>query len=330
MLNVQYVKEGTIQNSFTSTVVNNYARHILFLQRSVHARYKYYYILYSSYRISIMYRQTPLQVAGLVLLILCNYIACVSAFLSTSNSPLIQQSQFHEHHQHNGFSRIKKKTYEIRGGDLGAFPVPSTAAITTIGGGVTKFYRCFPVIAGFLTCSTKAMVADTLAQYRDVCTTKFNIRRNIAMVLYSGTVLGIGCEIMYNRVFPILFGNEHTLIRAIKMTLFDAFINAPFFYLPPAYITQALLYKYPIRDAIQKYITDVKENGLLRKYWSLWVPMSLMNFLIVPPHFRVAFVALVSFFWMIILSTVANNEQEDPASCPLEPEPAMKNPRALD
>jgi hypothetical protein len=279
-----------------------------------------------------MYRQTPLQVAGFVLLILCNNITCVSAFLSTSNSPLVQQSQSQSHaHQHNGLSsRIKKKTYTIRGGELDALPVPSAAAITTIGGSVSKFYRCFPIIAGCLTCATKAMLADSLAQYRDVCETKFNVRRNIAMVLYSGTVLGIGCEIMYNRVFPILFGLEHTLIRSIKMTLFDALINAPFFYLPPAYITQALLYKYPIREAIQKYITDVKENGLLKKYWSLWVPVSFMNFTIVPAHFRVAFVALVSFFWMIILSTVANKEQTDPDSCSLKPEPKMKNPRALD
>jgi protein Mpv17 len=38
----------------------------------------------------------------------------------------------------------------------------------------------------------------------------------------------------------------------------------------------------------------------------LWIPVSIVNFLFVPEHFRVAFVAVVSFFWMIILSLIAN------------------------
>ena len=138
------------------------------------------------------------------------------------------------------------------------------------------------------------------------------------MVLYSGTVLGVSCEIMYNRLFPLIFGTEASLARAIKMTAFDAFINAPLLWLWPAYVTQALVYGYPKRQAIQKYITDVKENGLLKKYWSLWIPVSMINFNFVPPHFRIAFVAFISFFWMIILSMVANKET-DPGTCVVDP-----------
>lgn len=204
---------------------------------------------------------------------------------------------------------------------LAALPLPNVA----------KFYKAFPLIAGFLTASTKAAMADSMAQFRDVCTTKFDARRNLAMVLYSGCVLGVSCEIMYNRIFPIIFGGgvEGSAVMALKMTLFDGFVNAPILWLPPAYIAQALVYGYPKRDAIKKYITDVKENGLLKKYWSLWLPVSMINFLLIPAHFRIAFVAAVSFFWMIILSVVANNDQ-DVDSCPVEPEPTMLNPRALD
>jgi len=89
------------------------------------------------------------------------------------------------------------------------------------------------------------------------------------------------------------------------------------------------VYRYPKRQAIAKYITDVKENGLLTKYWSLWLPATMINFCFVPPHFRILFVASISFFWMVILSIVANNDK-DVESCPLEPEPVMLNPRALD
>ena len=153
------------------------------------------------------------------------------------------------------------------------------------------------------------------------------------MVLYSGSVLGLLCSLMYNRIFPLIFGgggDTNPLVLAIKMTLFDGFINAPLIWLPPAYIAQAIIYRYPKREAIEKYITDVRENGLLKKYWSLWLPASLANFLFVPPHFRVAFVAGVSFFWMIVLSLVANKTDQDVESCPVEPEPRLLAPRAMD
>lgn len=211
---------------------------------------------------------------------------------------------------------------------LAATPLLGIAAV---GSSIAKFYKAFPLVAGFLTCSTKAGIADSMAQYRDVCTTKFNPKRNLAMVLYSGTVLGMMCEIMYNTLFPLMFGTgEKSLLKAVKMTLFDGFVNAPFLWLPPAYIAQAIVYRYPKRDAIQKYITDVKENGLLTKYWSLWLPMSLINFMFVPDHFRIVFVAMVSFFWMVILSIVSNKNAQDVESCPVELEPRMMNPRALD
>lgn len=186
--------------------------------------------------------------------------------------------------------------------------LPHAGKFSAIGTGIGKFYKASPLIACFLTASTKACFADSMAQYRDATTTKFDIKRNLAMILYSGTILGLFCSVMYNQLFPILFAGEtNPVLLAIKMALFDGFINAPLLWLPPAYIAKALIYNKPKREALQKYVRDVRENGLLKKYWSLWLPASLTNFLFVPPHFRVAFVAGVSFFWMILLSVVANS-----------------------
>jgi len=284
-----------------------------------------------------IHRQHRLRVATLLMLLL----GTVSAFAPTSPSlavptsssrhvfgPIQQTKVSHVKFSQSGVSTCNNGLSSTALA-ASAIPLPKLAVI---GVTIAKFYKTYPIIAGFCTASTKACLADCLAQYRDVCETKFNFKRNLAMVLYSGTILGVSCEIMYNRIFPLIFGPnpvEKSVARAVKMTLFDGFINAPFFWLPPAYIAQALIYGYPKREAIKKYITDVKENGLLKKYWSLWLPMTMINFLFMPAHFRVAFVAGVSFFWMIILSIVANKEQ-DPDSCPVEPEPQMKNPRAFD
>mmetsp|Transcript_12479 Transcript_12479/g.26565 ORF Transcript_12479/g.26565 Transcript_12479/m.26565 type:complete len:294 (-) Transcript_12479:172-1053(-) len=289
------------------------------------------------------YHQSRSRITTIFLLVLLGTIpSCISAFLSITpkTSPLsigpsapsfstrhvpIPKSFDIGNHIISTSGRNGRGNHGASSTALSALPLPKIATIA-------KFYKAFPIVAGFLTASTKAAFADSMAQYRDVCTTKFDVRRNLAMVLYSGTILGVSCEIMYNRIFPLLFGvagAEKDILLAMKMTLFDGFVNAPLLWLPPAYIAQALVYRYPKRQALQKYVVDVKENGLLKKYWSLWLPMSMINFLLIPTHFRVAFVAAVSFFWMVILSVVANKEQ-DVESCPVEPEPAMLNPRALD
>eukprot|EP00584_Thalassiosira_punctigera_P009880 CAMPEP_0172533360 /NCGR_PEP_ID=MMETSP1067-20121228/6092_1 /TAXON_ID=265564 ORGANISM="Thalassiosira punctigera, Strain Tpunct2005C2" /NCGR_SAMPLE_ID=MMETSP1067 /ASSEMBLY_ACC=CAM_ASM_000444 /LENGTH=287 /DNA_ID=CAMNT_0013317995 /DNA_START=60 /DNA_END=923 /DNA_ORIENTATION=- len=286
---------------------------------------------------SALHRQCRSGVAAVLLaLFLGTSLHSTSAFLSvapkTSSSLVPQSSSRHVplHKSPDICHRAGNRSGS--GGNNGGSPTALSALPVPNLSSVAKFYKTFPIVAGFLTASTKACFADSLAQYRDVCTTKFDVRRNLAMVLYSGCILGATCEVMYNRIFPLIFGAttpETGLALAVKMTLFDGFLNAPLLWLPPAYIAQALVYRYPKRDAIRKYVTDVRENGLLKKYWSLWLPASLINFCFVPAHFRILFVASVSFFWMIILSIVANNDQ-DVESCPLEPEPAMLNPRALD
>eukprot|EP00581_Thalassiosira_minuscula_P010515 CAMPEP_0183710724 /NCGR_PEP_ID=MMETSP0737-20130205/6387_1 /TAXON_ID=385413 /ORGANISM="Thalassiosira miniscula, Strain CCMP1093" /LENGTH=254 /DNA_ID=CAMNT_0025939053 /DNA_START=159 /DNA_END=923 /DNA_ORIENTATION=+ len=252
-----------------------------------------------------MIRSTLRPGMAAVLLVLCGNAIDVSAFRSTPTArPRIArhpapkiETPLQIRHASKGLSASSSA--------LSAFALPSAAVV---GAGVANFYKGSPLVAGFLTASTKAAVADSTAQYRDTATTKFDIRRNISMALYSGLVLGILVELMYNNVFPRMFAPQgSSLVRALKMTFFDAFINAPFLWLPPAYIAKAMVYRNSKREAIRKYITDVKEYGLLKKYWSLWLPMTMINFLFVPEHFRVAFVASVSFFWMIILSVVANN-----------------------
>jgi protein Mpv17 len=221
--------------------------------------------------------------------------------------------------------------------------LPAAAAVprrlAVVGSAVGAFYKSYPALASFLTAAILAAAADGYAQHADECVKKFDAKRNVAMILYSGIVSGVCVEFMYSSVFPIIFGADGAggggMHRAIRMTLFDECVNAPLLWLPPAYVAQAVVYRTSKRSAMRKYLTDVREHGLLTKYWSLWIPMSIINFSVVPLHFRVAFVAVVSFFWMIILSVVANRSSDiggdlDEAPrekiCPTEPSPI--NPRA--
>ena len=192
---------------------------------------------------------------------------------------------------------------------------PKTTALQMSLSDVSDFYAQNPLQAAVLTCGVKASVADGIAQIRALAdgarSNKWQIddlefRRNIAYVLYGGIFIGALCHYEYDVLFPILFGTEHSLWTSLQEVLFDNFVSGPLVWLPPAYIIKAVVYDYPLQEGLQKYINDVKNEGLLEKYWSIWIPAQGISFTVVPDHLRVVFMASVSFFWFILFSTVAS------------------------
>eukprot|EP00985_Skeletonema_marinoi_P005573 scaffold2427_cov153-Skeletonema_marinoi.AAC.2 len=132
-----------------------------------------------------------------VLLLACSLAgSTTSAFTTPSRGgSLLHQtpSRYDPSHQ-DLFTRPRGRSHTTtsskRHTELSAALLPP-GKFTAIGMGIGKFYKASPLIAGFLTASTKASFADSMAQYRDTGTTKFDIKRNLAMVLYSGTILGL-------------------------------------------------------------------------------------------------------------------------------------------
>lgn len=60
----------------------------------------------------------------------------------------------------------------------------------------------------------------------------------------------------------------------------------------------------------RRYAADAKKD-LLLKYWALWTPASTATFSVVPPEYRIEFIAAVSFVWLIVLSSITSREEGD-------------------
>lgn len=159
-------------------------------------------------------------------------------------------------------------------------------------------------------------------------TSKLNIdweaRRNFAYVLYGGIFVGLMSQVEYSMVFPALFGTEKTVAITTAKVFFDNLLVAPTVWLPPAYFIKAWVYgtddgstttaKGIFEEGLAKYITDVRDNGLLWKYWTIWFPAQSISFSVIPDHLRVAFMASISFFWFILFSTVSSQGDGEAAS----------------
>uniref|UniRef100_A0A7S4MGE0 Uncharacterized protein n=1 Tax=Odontella aurita TaxID=265563 RepID=A0A7S4MGE0_9STRA len=207
------------------------------------------------------------------------------------------------------------------GSDTDPTSLISSASFSTIASVINTFYRTSPLLAAFLTCGANASAADIVAQKRASIVAAdpnnenkhcrpIEKRRTLAFLLYGGLYQGVAQEFLYNRFLPKLFGVGTAPPAVIGKVLFDMLVLTPFLCLPVAYLVKSMVYQRPLSDAWERYSYDVREAGLLKKFWCLWGPVQCLTFGIVPEHFRVSFVSSVSFFWLIVLSTISSGKSD--------------------
>lgn len=118
-------------------------------------------------------------------------------------------------------------------------------------------------------------------------------------------------QIIFNEVFPLIFGTGTELSTVLSKVLCDSLVVTPFICLPVAYLVKSVIFQYSPKEAMRRYSDDVSNNGLLVKYWSLWAPVQCLTFGVVPQHWRIVFIAFVSFFWLIIFSSISAKGQKE-------------------
>lgn len=199
-----------------------------------------------------------------------------------------------------------------------ASPLPSNAILEVRGGQInllSMIDNCFqtmPYLSGFVACGVKSSCADFVAQFKSKDEqTSLNFQRNIAYILYGGLYLGCALRFIYDNIFPQLFGTGTELSVVASKVLFDNFFLSPLVTFPLAYQAKSLIYGDTISHGIKRYVNDVKDKGLLLKAWALWIPVQCLTFSVIPEHLQIVFIAAVSFFWLILLSSVESAEDGD-------------------
>lgn len=271
---------------------------------------------------------------ALVFLSLLQLETC-KAFAPRTLNPAFQPAQRHSTSKPlqvaEVVSAVGEASQSLAVSDL-ASPLSGLTAISTA---INGFFQSDPYLASFLTCSVKASAADMIAQQQEDnnsdevsndslasatsnadASSEMDLSRNLGFLLYGGLYTGIAQNFLYTVLFPAWFGSEETWEVIVRQVLADNLIFGPLVCLPigytfkTAFTSEDGLTSSTLRDGLLKYKEDVLERGLLTKYWSIWVPVQFLTFSVIPYHFRVVFVALVSFFWFFILSTVSSSEDE--------------------
>jgi protein Mpv17 len=235
-----------------------------------------------------------------------------------------------------------------------------SALLSTALAAVDSFWKTSPYAAAAIVCGIKASAADFVAQHRQfrkeaskaqddetaaaaaaaplsvtsstgaaavpLPQPKVDKLRNLAYLIYGAVYQGITQEYVYNHLYPAMFGPGTDILTVLTKVCFDLFVQTILVTLPIAYLSKALIFRYSAREAFRRYADDIRNHGLLTKYFTLWGPVQCITFSIIPEHFRVTFIAAVSFFWLIILSSIASKKRptkgEDDGTmmddCPME------------
>ena len=235
-------------------------------------------------------------------------------------------SQFHSARKYDGLILTVQSSRSIPPRVLRMTPETAFSEIDTL-------WQSFPYAAAAVVCGFKASAADWVAQSTEesenAVDTEHNMesttttssffpsdhRRNLAFLLYGVLYQGIAQEYIFNDLYPVWFGDGTEWTVVITKVLFNLLIQTTLLTLPCAYILRALVAEGGddhdqtlIQAAGQKYWTDIRQQGLLTKNFMLWGPMMCLTFTCVPEHWQVTFVASVSFFWIIILSSITARE----------------------
>lgn len=168
------------------------------------------------------------------------------------------------------------------------------------------FYSAYPLAAAMATCGFKSMFADFLSQMKS-WDGKYCFRRSLSGLAYGALVLGVGSKLAYTQVLPRIC--PPGAIGVAMQCVLDNFVLAPMIWIPGAYVSKALFFQFPLKEAMGNYLQDIKVGGILQKYWKLWVPAQLLNFSLMPQHLRVPFVAGVGFLWFMILMNLTHKKE---------------------
>mmetsp|Transcript_94061 Transcript_94061/g.165952 ORF Transcript_94061/g.165952 Transcript_94061/m.165952 type:complete len:302 (-) Transcript_94061:83-988(-) len=206
----------------------------------------------------------------------------------------------------------------------------SPVALAEVGlmGVVDEWFQSYPYSSAFCVTAFKATMSDLLAQWRErkavsgdlpdsmvtcddlsceVVDVEAGIsgRRTLAFLLYGGLYQGCVQHFLYNECFPAWFGSNEDLQTVATKVFFDQCVHSPLLALPAAYMFKAMAFNYPLHEGLERYMADAKCD-LIFRCWTFWVPVQFATFGVIPEQWRIAFIALASFFWLITLSTISS------------------------
>jgi predicted amino acid-binding ACT domain protein len=199
----------------------------------------------------------------------------------------------------------------------------SIAARSSVWSQVKQIPVKYPMGFGIVLSGFKTSFSDLLVQKVVERREEIDWKRNAAFATFGFIYLGGVQYTLYVPIFGRLFPNAASfaakplaqkmkdvkgMMNVTAQVFLDQCVHHPLMYFPAFYCTKEIVMseKPDIPKVLRQYQKNMSED--LAALWTIWVPLTFINFAFMPMHFRIPFAAGVSLLWTCVLSTMRGGD----------------------
>lgn len=177
---------------------------------------------------------------------------------------------------------------------------------------VNTFFKKRPLFVSLVTNTIKTAAADVVTQKYIEEKDNLDIKRLAVFTSFGFVYLGGWQHFFFNKLFvrcerAMTLAKWRPFTQSSMLTFLDLGVHTPLMYYPCFYGIKSLLEGKDMVNTITTYKANI--NNDMIAMWKVWVPAQMANFMFVPLHMRMPFIASVSFGWTIILSMMRGGTQ---------------------
>ena len=155
----------------------------------------------------------------------------------------------------------------------------------------------------------RVVLTHSDAQAADRAVWSYNARRGAAFAFFGVVYLGVVQQQIYYRWFPWLLSKmalRSPTGKALVQVALDQVGVFPLIYFPLFYAIQGAVHSENgnpvdgLLTGLQRCKVNLREDCVAA--WSVWAPVQLVNFALVPRHWRAPFVSGTGLIWTAYLS----------------------------
>jgi hypothetical protein len=170
---------------------------------------------------------------------------------------------------------------------------------------VNTFFKKNPLLVSLVGNTVKTAAADVFTQKYIEKKQELDMKRLAVFTTFGLTYLGGWQHFLFNNLFVrcekiMTIAKYKPLTQSAVLTFIDLGIHTPFMYYPSFYTIKSFLENKTVDETVANYKKNINDD--LIAMWKIWLPAQMINFLYVPLHMRMPFIASVSFGWTVILS----------------------------
>lgn len=166
-----------------------------------------------------------------------------------------------------------------------------------------------PLTSAIALGSTTKITIDFLVQRNEAHTSieawSYDKHRGLAFGLFGALYLGVCQWQIYCRLFPAICAAVcpgSVVAKSVLQVVLDQVVVFPAIYFPLFYgIQGAVRPESSLASAGITYRANIWDDCMAA--WTVWAPVQLANFSIVPRHWRAPFISVTGFAWTTYLST---------------------------